>query len=146
MAIMDLISFAVYHGVPEKCFVGLDGLTLPVYDETQLDCANMLTLYRWAIKRAIQPGGNTEKLGELAFESAFRVIAMIEEAREEEVDFETLRKVYDNDETAKWTADVYMTVAKGYLDGTYVAFDVEKAKSCIVEAQAFFRLFCKKNR
>lgn len=138
---MNLKSFAVYHGVPESCFDRSDGLTLPAYDETQLDCANMLTLYRWAKNHS-----ENTKSDELAFESAFRVIAMIEDAREEEVDFETLRYVYDNDETARWLSDAYLTVAKGYLDGTYVAFDVEKAKSCIVEAQAFFRLFCKKNR
>ena len=138
---MNMKSFATYMGLKEDCFEGVDLFMLPDYDKTKTDCANMLTLYRWAKNHS-----ENTKSDELAFESAFRVIAMIEDAREEEVDFETLRYVYDNDETARWLSDAYLTVAKGYLDGTYVAFDVEKAKSCIVEAQAFFRLFCKKNR
>lgn len=141
---MNMKSFATYMGLNEDCFEGVDLFMLPDYDKTKTDCDNMLALYLCAkghlVENRPSDAAGRLKLERIAFESAYQVIGMIEIAQEQ-VDCGILQWVYDNAQTAKSVCSAYLTVAQGYLNGFFIAFDCAKAGACIAEAQAILCRF-----
>lgn len=137
---MNLKSFAIYMGVMEECFEGLDLSSLPDYDELLPDCVNLLALYRWTfaqIQRQLQTDASkVTQLNQLLFECAYYATGTYEAAQDEEVDVNTLEYFETHIDEAEQLGKAFHIVAEAYRNGTHLAMDENKAIDCYRQAIA----------